>query len=240
MISFFKKLFSKPATTSSSFIFIDIYQHLNKYPLQSEDNYIRALTHSSFTKKTEEKNERLEFLGDAVINFCVAEVLYHQMHNKDEGTMTKARASIVNRKNLNKVGVDIGIPKYLKHKLLPKQLEEAPDIIGNAFEALIGAYYIDYGMKEMEKLIATLLMKEFDAHNFHKTITDSKSYLLEWSQAQKKHLQFEHKSSVNENGLFEVALLIEGEVRATAIGKNKKEAEQLACKKAIELLQLGA
>ena len=53
-------------------------------------------------------------------------------------------------------------------------------------------------------------------------------------------MQFEHKSSVNENGLFEVALLIEGEVRATAIGKNKKEAEQLACKKAIELLQLGA
>ncbi|MBK6274677.1 MAG: hypothetical protein IPF58_08220 [Saprospirales bacterium] len=63
-----------------------------------KENYIKALTHSSFTKKSTEKNERLEFLGDAVISFVVAEVLYHQLVGKDEGVLTKARASIVNRK----------------------------------------------------------------------------------------------------------------------------------------------
>lgn len=238
MISFLRKLFFPQKQKEQTFLFGDIYDYIDMYPLQSEENYIRALTHSSFTKKIEDKNERLEFLGDAVINFCVAEALFYRMEGKNEGTLTKARASIVNRKNLNKVGIEIGIPKYLKHKLTEKQLEEAPDMIGNAFEALMGAYFLDYGMHDMEILIGKLLMKEFDAENFHKKISDSKSYLIEWVQSQKKQIAFVHHTAPNDTGLFSVSLKIDGEVRAGGCGKNKKEAEQDACMNAIKILEL--
>lgn len=238
MISFFKKLFFPKQYKESKFLFKDIYEHVQVYPLQLEDNYICALTHSSYTKKIEEKNERLEFLGDAVINFCVAEILYFRMNGKDEGTLTKARASIVNRKNLNRIGIEIGIPKYLRHKLSSKQFDEASDIIGNAFEALIGAYYLDYGMHDMEILIDKLLMQNFDAKNFHKSISDHKSYLFEWTQAKKKRLQFIHETVPTDNSMFTVILQIDEVEYATGIGKNKKEAEQDACVNAIKKLEL--
>jgi ribonuclease-3 len=186
----------------------------------------------------EEKNERLEFLGDAVINFCVAEILYFRMEGKDEGTLTKARASIVNRKNLNRVGIEIGIPKYLIHKLSDKQLEEAPDIIGNAFEALMGAFFLDYGMHDMEILIGNLLMKDFDVKNFSKNISDYKSYLFEWVQSKKKRIHFIYHTSPTETSLFNVTLHIDDEVCATGSGKNKKEAEQEACMNAVKKLEL--
>lgn len=238
MISFLKKLFSPKKHKEAQFLFKDIYEFTGMYPTQSEANYIRALTHSSFTKKMEEKNERLEFLGDAVISFCIAEILFYRMEGKDEGTLTKARASIVNRKNLNKVGVEIGISKYLQHKLSDKQLEEAPDIIGNAFEALIGAYFLDYGMQNMENLIDKLLTKDFDFNNFHKSISDYKSYLFEWVQSKKKKINFVHHTAPNETGIFSVSLFIDEEERANGFGRNKKEAEQDACMNAIKELKL--
>jgi ribonuclease-3 len=221
------------------FVFEELYANIGYYPVKSEENYIRALTHSSFTKKLEEKNERLEFLGDAVISFTVAEALFHTLQGKDEGTLTKARATIVNRKNLNKVGLEIGIPKYLRHKLSDRQLEEAPDIIGNAFEALIGAFFLEYGMHDTELLVGKVLMKHFDAENFHKNISDPKSHLIEWMQARKKVFSFVHKNPA-ESGKFTVSLLIDGEEKASGTGKNKKEAEQNACLKAIKMLELEA
>jgi ribonuclease-3 len=238
MFSFFKKIFFPKQYRISQYLLKDIYDYVQMYPIQNENNFIRALTHSSFTKKIGDKNERLEFLGDAVINFCVAEILYYRMTGKDEGTLTKARASIVNRKNLNKVGVQIGIPKYLRHKLSDKQLDEAPDIIGNAFEALIGAYFLDYGMHDMQLLIDKLLFQHFDAQNFHKSITDHKSYLFEWVQSKKKRIQFIHHTSPTENGLFTVTLQIDDVIYANGIGRNKKEAEQDACVNAIKKLEL--
>jgi ribonuclease III len=238
MLNFFKKIFFPQKFKDEQFLFRDIYEHLNMYPVQSEENYIRALTHSSYTKKMDEKNERLEFLGDAVINFCVAEILFFRMEGKDEGTLTKARASIVNRKNLNRVGVEIGIPKYLRHKLSDKQLEEAPDMTGNAFEALMGAFFLDYGMHDMKMLIDKLLTRNFDFENFHKNISDHKSYLFEWVQSKKKRILFIHHTAPNETGIFSVSLQIDEELRATGFGRNKKEAEQDACMNAIKDLEL--
>lgn len=240
MLSFLKKIFFPEKQQQEAYTFNGIYEYLQLYPLKSEANYIRALTHSSYTKKMEEKNERLEFLGDAVINFCVAESLYYKMEKKDEGTLTKARASIVNRKNLNRIGLEIGIAKYLRHKLSQRQLEEAPDIIGNAFEALMGAYYLDYGMHQMEIVLSKLIMNDFDAENFHKNISDPKSFLLEWTQSKKKQLLFVHNTPTETNGIFSVTLKIDGEDKATGSGKNKKEAELVACWSAIKSLELDS
>ena len=238
MWSFLKNLFRRKKQFYINYEFEEIYNYIGYEPAQSEENYIKALTHSSFTKKSTEKNERLEFLGDAVISFVVAEVLYHQLEGKDEGVLTKARASIVNRKNLNKVGTEIGIPKYLRHKLSDKQLAESPDIIGNAFEAWIGAFFLDYGMHESEILVGKLLMNDFHAETFHNTISDYKSYMLEWAQARKKTVLFAHNTTPDTQGIFTVVLKIDGEEIATGFGKNKKESEQDVCIKAVQVLKL--
>ena len=237
MLEFLKKLFQKHKPVK--YEFRPLYDTLQMYPLRSEDLYIQALTHSSFTKNLGARNERLEFLGDAVINFAVAESLYHILPGKDEGTLTKVRATIVNRKKLNGTGVEIGIPKYLRHKLNSRQLEEAPDIVGNAFEALIGAYFIEYGMYDTQALIRKLLLKDFDPNTFHQYIVDHKSYLIEWAQSQKKQVQFTHAGTNREDGIFEATLLLDGQEVSNGYGKNKKESEQEACKQAIQLLAIG-
>ncbi|MFN8284762.1 MAG: ribonuclease III [Chitinophagales bacterium] len=238
MWSFLQNLFKRNKQPSAIYGFVEIYNHIGYYPKHSEENYIKALTHSSYTKKATEKNERLEFLGDAVISFVVAEVLFQRLEGKDEGVLTKARASIVNRKNLNKIGTEIGIPKYVRHKLSDKQMLESPDIIGNAFEAFIGAFFLDYGMHESEVLVSNLLMKDFHPETFHNTISDYKSFMLEWIQARKKTILFSHNSTPDANGVFTVVLKIDGEDIATGSGKNKKEAEQDVCIKAVQLLKL--
>ncbi len=239
MFRFFKNLFISKRQHTKPYEFKELYDAIGFYPIYSEDHYIRALTHSSYTKNTQEKNERLEFLGDAVINFSVAEVLYHTMIGKDEGTLTKARATIVNRKNLNKVATEFDFVKYLRHKLSDKQLEEAPDIMGNAFEALMGAYFLEYGMQQSALIVANILMKDFDADYFHKTISDPKSYLIEWMQGRKKIFSFVHHTAPNDNtGVFSVSLMIDDALVATGIGKNKKEAEQQASLNAIKSLEL--
>jgi ribonuclease-3 len=173
-----------------------------------------------------------------VINFVVAEVLYQLLPGKDEGTLTKVRATIVNRKKLNRIGTEIGIPSFLRHKLNSRQLEEAPDIVGNAFEALMGAYYLEYGMQATHVLIEKLLLKDFDPHTFDQQILDHKSYLIEWAQAQRKQVQFVHSGGNADDGVFEATLLINGQETSRGRGRNKKEAEQEACKNAIQLLKL--
>jgi ribonuclease III len=238
MLAYLKKFFFKEKKQQQEYLFSSLYDYLGHAPADAETNYIIALTHSSFTKKIHEKNERLEFLGDAVISFVITEYLFFHAKDKDEGALTKMRASIVNRKNLNKVGNEIGIPKYLRHKLADKQLEQAPDIIGNAFEALIGAFFLDYGMQESKLLVCKLLVNGFDSDNFHKHVTDPKSYLIEWVQSQKKQINFVHQNTPDENGLFMVTLLIDGEEKSAGKGKNKREAEYNACVVAIKNLEL--
>lgn len=216
-----------------------MYEKLGIYPLGEEKLYIQALTHSSYIKNLDERNERLEFLGDAVINFCVAESLYHILPGRDEGTLTKVRATIVNRKKLNQVGIEIGLPPLIRHKLNDRQLNEAPDVVGNAFEALIGAYYLEYGMHDTGNLVIRLLLRDFDPETFHRQITDYKSFLIEWAQAQRKQVQFTHAGTNRAEGIFEATLLLDGEAVSQGYGRNKKDSEQEACKLAIVSLGIA-
>jgi ribonuclease III len=236
MLNFLKQFFQKHKP--AKYQFRALYESLEMYPVRSEKLYIQALTHSSYTKKLDERNERLEFLGDAVINFAVAESLYHLLPGKDEGTLTKARATIVNRKKLNSIGIAIGLPGLLRHKLNARQLTEAPDIMGNAFEALIGAYFMEYGMHDTQNLVGRLLLKDFDPHTYDQFIFDNKSFLIEWAQAQRKQVQFSHAGSGQAVGIFEATLLLDGEEISKGTGRNKKDAEQEACKVAVQLLGL--
>ncbi|MBK6274676.1 MAG: hypothetical protein IPF58_08215 [Saprospirales bacterium] len=98
--------------------------------------------------------------------------------------------------------------------------------------------FLDYGMHESEILVGKLLMNDFHAETFHNTISDYKSYLLEWAQARKKTVLFAHNSTPDAQGIFTVVLKIDGEEIATGFGKNKKESEQDVCIKAVQVLKL--
>lgn len=240
MIAFLKRFFGRYQKQSKlNFIFKELYDIIGFYPKVDEQNYIKALTHSSYSKKLDDKNERLEFLGDAVINYIVAEYLFHQLTNRDEGTLTKYRSYIVNRKQLNRVGLKIGLHVYIRHKFNTKNYyEKSPDIIGNALEALIGAYFLDYGIAITQQIIEKIILNQIELYQLETEIFDYKSSLFEWTQAEKKTLRFHHSSKETHSNLFCVQLYINEEFTTEACGKNKKEAEYLAAKSAVEQLNI--
>lgn len=214
-----------------------LYDAIGFYPKTSEENYIKALTHASYTKKQEDKNERLEFLGDAVLNFLVAEFLFEYFHKKNEGELTKLRSKLVNRQTLNELGHKLHLHKYVRHKLSAKFQNTSPDIIGNALEALIGAYYLDYGINDTKQIISKLLLENIDFQSFESEIKDYKSFLYEWAQAEKKQITLRHKNQgVSRANIFVVNIYIDKQLIAEGAGKSKKEAEKDACYNAYKLL----
>ena len=131
-------------------------------------------------------NERLEYLGDAVLSTIVAEYLYKKYPGKDEGFLTKMRSKIVKRKTLNTVaermGIDIVLTKYTQGKL-------SKSMLGNAFEAVVGALYIEYGYEKTRNyVISKILMRLLDIHELEQSDDNYKSQLLEWGQKEGRHI----------------------------------------------------
>lgn len=240
MFTYLKKLFSKnkeivPSTKKVAFQFETLYKAIGFYPKTSEENYIKALTHASFTKKVNEKNERLEFLGDAALNFLVTEFLYEQFAKKNEGDLSKFRSKIVSRSMLNQIGLKLNLHNYLRHKLAPNFHEISPDIAGNTFEALIGAFYLDYGINDLKPILQQLLFKQIDIHTLETEIKDYKSFLFEWAQAEKKQLKLKLQDKATNSNEFIVHIYIDNNFVAKGVGKSKKEAEKDACYNACNL-----
>lgn len=214
-----------------------LYKRVGYFP-KEELIYIKALTHSSYNKKTYEKNERLEFLGDAVLNFVIAEILYEKFEYKNEGQLTRLRSNIVSRKYLNEIGFNLELHVYLKHKLHPQFYKTSPDIVGNTFEALIGAYYVDLGISTVKEIIYKLLIEHVNFDELIAQAKDKKSYLFEWSQVEKKTIRFEHTSADNVPHAFHVKIYINDDYITDGYGKTKKEAELDACTNACSILEV--
>ena len=202
--------------------------------------YSTALSHRSVREGADENNERLEFLGDAVLSSIVAHYLFMKYPYKGEGFLTEMRSKMVNRQQLNDVGIKMGLKKitiFNKHDASLKTSQ----IFGNTLEALIGAIYLDNGYiktrKWVEKNIISTHMFIEDLESIDINI---KNKLYGWANKNGKLLEFETISEKYENGrrLFTIAANIDGEMVSQAKGYNKKDASQIAAQLAVEKLGL--
>ena len=185
-------------------------------------------------------NERLEFLGDAVIDAVVADYLFRKFPKEDEGFLTRLRSKIVNRSHLDSIANNMGLSQVVTSYVSnPETLKKR--ICGEVFEALMGAMYLDKGYGKTHKYITNHVMKNYiDLKQLTQTETDFKSRLIEWCQ--KHRLQFEFQTfeefrDKKDNSLrFSVQLSISDVPVAKGTGTSKKEAEQMASQKTLDLI----
>jgi len=199
-----------------------------------------AFYHKSMTNETPGKptNERLEYLGDAILSTIVAEYLFKKYPNKDEGFLTKMRSKIVKRQTLNEIADSMGLDVILSEYSMGKM---SSAMLGNALEALVGAIYIEFGYEKTKNyVIRNILMKYLDIINLETKDDNHKSQLLEWCQKNGMEVNFVTlaKFKMDKRDCFKVGVIIDGQEISTAEDFNKKSAEQTAASKAITKLDI--
>jgi len=192
------------------------------------------LTHASYANETGLRaNERLEFLGDAVLALAVTEILFRRFPEREEGELTKIRAVVVSRPVLAEVARRIGLEK---HVLLGRGAEEAgarerPSVLAAALEALLGAVFLAHGYPTVRNLVERLFLEEIERYS--QEIPDYKSLLQEWVQARFGRLP-EYRVVAEDGPEHKKVFTVEvraGEIKALGRGRSKKEAEQAAAKR---------
>lgn len=204
--------------------------------------YKKAFIHKSASQKISNgaimNNERLEFLGDAVLDAIIADLLFSKFPHKKEGFLTKIRARIVNTGNLSDIAIKMGLDKFVISNLTKNS--EMKNIYGDALEALIGAVYLDKGYAETKKFINNrILDKYLDIHEIEETDTNYKSSLIEWIQKLKKEIEFETSESETiskTNPVFISYVKIDNQIKGIGTGRSKKEAEQNGAKNALIMI----
>jgi len=183
-------------------------------------------------------NERLEYLGDAVLDAIVADYLFRKFPGGDEGFMTKLRARIVKRKNLDMLAIKMEIPGMMIQTDL--QGSKSKHLYGNVLEALMGAIYLDRGYSIARRFfIRKIIQKHIDLLQLVKKDPDYKSRMIEWAQKNKVEVVFESKEehqSTSTVPIFISSVFLNGKKRGTGKGGSKKEAEQRAAKKALSAI----
>lgn len=183
-------------------------------------------------------NERLEYLGDAIIDSILSDYLFRHFPEAPEGFLTKTRARIVNRETLNQLGLSMGLDRLIVSNLAPS--DSPRNLYGNAVEALAGALFIDTGYNRTRKfMIERVLKKHLNLNEVLAAETDYKSLILEYCQKNKQKLNFtsrEKPSGTNGHPTFTVTLEINNEVISQGEGATKKEAEQDASMAALNKL----
>ncbi len=201
---------------------------LGFYPLNFEV-YERAFKHKSISQN-KDNNERLEFLGDSILDAAVAHYLLTEFPNHSEGFLTKTRSRIVSRKSLNHLAEQLEIKRFVRASKNAKS--GTTSLYGNALEALVGAIYLDCGFEKAKEYILKMLHNHLDLEQLLKTESDYKSRLLEWAQKEKVNLTFRVKElPQHDDGSYQFEAYIqdqESKLEATAIGTSKKRAEQKA------------
>tara|TARA_B100001063_G_scaffold185460_1_gene175283 strand:- start:56919 stop:57602 length:684 start_codon:yes stop_codon:yes gene_type:complete len=194
--------------------------------------YEQAFTHKSIVNESEKfevSNERLEFLGDAILGAIVAEYFFNRFPYEEEGFLTKVRSKLVSRNFLNQLSVDIGLDTFLETSA---DVNRSKSIFGDAFEALIGAIYLDRGYKTCRKFVLEKVIIDYvDVDRLIEEETDFKSKLVEW--VQKNKAAYEYKITEVNRGkynTFRCELYINNKKRSTTEERSKKRAEQEAAK----------
>lgn len=208
------------------------YKILGFYPHNIEI-YKQALLHKSSSVKTQGRlvnNERLEFLGDAILDAVVADIVYKKFEGKREGFLTNTRSKIVQRETLNNIAINIGLDKLIKYS--SKQSSHNSYMSGNAFEALVGAIYLDRGYETCMKFMEERIIGQYiNLDKISRKEVNFKSKLIEWSQKNKFEIEFRligQSLDESQNPIFETQILVENISGGTGKGYSKKESQQEA------------
>ena len=232
------KLFSSPRKEFYSFL----RTLLGSYP-ENLKLYDTAVIHKSASIVDSNgnyvNNERLEYLGDAILGAAVADFLYNRFPSQDEGYLTQMRSKLVNRSFLTQLTYQIGLSQFIDSNTA--SAIESSHIYGDALEALIGAIYLDKGYLEAKKFITRKLLQGFvNLEEIQKTNTNYKSQLIEWSQKYKREISFNTIEEISENAKqpsFISEIKIEDKTMGKGTGNSKKEAQQNASKAAMENIE---
>ena len=201
--------------------------------------YKLAFSHRSLARETSNgirlSNERLEYLGDAVLGAIIADLLFKRFPYRDEGFLTEMRAKIVSRENLKQVAIKIGINEMLQTDATPGTYRS---MYGDAFEALIGAIYLDKGYEYAKKYILDNIVRHhIDLEEIEQTENNWKSRILNWGQKEKHSVVFEVVEEDTRSRLIYVRLVVDDKEISTGKDYVKKKAEQIAAE--IACKQLG-
>ena len=217
--------------------YLCFYRILGFFP-RNIQLYKQALLHKSTSVRSEKggpiNNERLEFLGDAILDAIVGDIVYRHFEGKREGFLTNTRSKIVQRETLNKLAVEIGLDKLIKYTTLSSSHNSY--MYGNAFEAFIGAIYLDQGYERCKHFMEERILKRYiDLDILSRKEVNFKSKLIEWSQKNKVEVSFELIEQFfdhDSNPVFQTEVHIEGIPAGTGTGYSKKESQQNAARMA--------
>ena len=198
-----------------------------------------AFTHKSASRNLDRSrnvnNERLEFLGDAILASIVADFLYAYFPFKKEGFLTKMRARIVSREQLNEIALKMGLQFHI---VSHNKINGTKNIYGNALEALIGAVYVDKGYKKTKEFILKKIIdNNIDLYKLALTDSDYKSQVIEWAQKNKLDIIYEDEEveSTEHNNLYFTSIIkLDENILGKGSGSSKKEAQQNASKEALD------
>ena len=230
-----RRLFSKRSAFTSQM------RQLTGFTPSNTGLFKMAFRHSSTSQDEHESNERLEFLGDAILSAVVANYLFKKFPYKDEGYLTDIRSKMVSRSQLNTIAHKMGVDQYITYNSSDPLLNKK-SLAGNALEALVGAVYLDRGFRNAESFILKKIVKPFlDIAEIEISEFNYKSKLLEWAQKSGKSLTFQVKnhSRHRHRSLYKIAAFIDGDECGEGEASNKKNAEKIAAKKAFEQLKIS-
>lgn len=232
------KLFNKNKKTGSSLK--EELQNLLGIKPGNLSLYRMALSHRSVKENADENNERLEYLGDAVLSAVIADYLFKKYPYKEEGFLTEMRSKMVNRQKLNDIALKMGIKKLTFYNKLDHALKGS-HIFGNTLEAIVGAVYLDKGYALTKKwVLQYLILPYLFVDELELIDINIKNKLIGWANKNGQTLEFETLEEKMENGrkVFTIAAVLNGEAIATGTAFNKKDASQIAAQQALEKLQL--
>lgn len=213
--------------------YLRFYKMLGFYP-RDISIYEQALLHKSSSVKSDKgrllNNERLEFLGDAILDAVVADIVYKKFEGKREGFLTNTRSKIVQRETLNRLAIEIGLDKLIK--FTARQSSHNSYMCGNAFEALVGAIYLDRGYRACKHFMEHRIIGPYiNLEKISRKEVNFKSKLIEWSQKNRFDVTFELITQSHDQGYsptFESEVLVEGVSGGKGTGYSKKESQQMA------------
>jgi ribonuclease III len=235
-VQFLKRLFQQKEITAFEKQLVDM---LGIIPGNIQ-LYRNALSHRSVKETPDENNERLEYLGDAVLSAVIADYLFKRYPYKGEGFLTEMRSKMVNRQQLNDIALKMGLRKLTFYNKFDNALKGS-QIFGNTLEALVGAVYLDKGYTKTQSwILKQIVIPHLFVEDLELIDINLKNKLIGWANKNGKTITFELAEEKLEGNrrVFTMNAVLDGEIFAQGRGSNKKDASQVAAQIAVEKLGL--